>query len=350
MTTEPSPVEVAGLEHILREISEARLGLQSNLEQLYSSLVTATEVSKEREQRCNALQAEVQSLEHQLESMKGELDSARSERDTAHRELSSVRDGIERALRERTIDMYHAISRQDPFEQLKRLKKSYREATRTIDRLQARNEELQTEADEAQTRNAKLRGSIAEIRKELGIRTGELEKVEGLVRRYRTEREDHASQIENARRDAQQATIRDLIHQITPRRLAVMMDAFDDSKGEAKPDYDPAQILEWLVQHLNSIGLRATHRLGEEISIAEDELHAFSLDDEYRAGHVFEVTRPGFALGDDILIRARVQYLESEESDGDQGSRPQTADEEVRESAETPGTSGELGAGDDQEA
>lgn len=349
MTTEIPLVEIAKLKEILQDVASARSDLEISLDELHRQLTAAKEADQDRTERQGAVEDRVQGLQSELESAKRQLSSAASERDRARRELSILRDSVERAMRQSTADIYRAIDRRDPFEQLEQLKKGKREADSRNATLSNENRQLQSSVRELQTRVEELEASAAGYRSELEARAVQLERLNGLASRYKDEIARHASQLEEVRRESQQAVLRDLIHQVTPRRLAELMDAVEDPARAIAADSDTVKFVEWLIQHLKSIGLRVTHRLDEQLSIRESDLRFFRLDEEYRAGSMFQVTAPGFALGDDVLIRAKVRYLEKEDRGGSEESGYEPTDEAMSRGAEAPGTGGGGDLADDQE-
>ena len=181
---------------------------------------------------------------------------------------------------------------------------------------------LQTEVDE-------LGAKAASYRSELDDREEQLERLNSLASRYKNEIDSHESQLVGARRETRQATLRDLIHQVTPRRLATLMETHDDPQRSYAADRETLKVVEWLVGYLSNCGVMVTHRTGEQLHIAEEDLHAFKLDEEYREGSLFQVISPGFALEGDVLVRSKVRYVEEEGNDGSQGSSPGDTGQEV---------------------
>jgi DNA repair exonuclease SbcCD ATPase subunit len=364
MTTEIPLVEIAKLKDVLRLLHDARRDLTQDLEELHNRLSTATETSKESVEKQAALQEKVQGLERELESVRGhlstvmserdkarhQLSTARSERDKARRQLSSLRDRVERTIRQRTKDLYSVIERQDPFEQLELLRKGKRESDSRNATLSDENRKLQNSIRELRSRVEELEVSAEGYRSELESQAGQLERLNGLASRYKEEIAGHASRLEAVRGEAQRDILRDLIHQVTPRRLAELMDAIDDPTKGIAADQDTAKFVDWLIQYLRSIDVRITYRSGEQLAVREEDLHAIRLDEEYRAGSLLKVTTPGFSLGEKVLIRARVRYLEMEEKDGEHESGHDSTGEEMSGSAETSGTGGAGNLADDQEA
>ncbi len=346
MTTEIPLEEIVRLKDIQQLIDRAL----SVLEELQRQLTAAEDTDQERTEHRGAVEAHVQDLKNELDSTnraldstKRELDTTRSERDTARRDLSQLRDDVEQAMRRSIADIYRAIDRQHPFEQLVLLKKSKHEAD-------SRNAALSNQNRQLQTRVEELLASVEASKREVEAQALHLERLSGLASRYKDEIDRHASELEEARRESQQAVLRDLIQQVTPRRLAELMDAVEDPARSIVADSDTVKFVEWLIQHLKSIGLSVTHRLGEELSIRESDLHFFGLDQEYRAGSIFQVTAPGFALGEHVLIKAKVRYLEKEDRDGSEESGDEPTDGAMSRGAEAPATGEEGDSADDQEA
>jgi len=204
-----------------------------------------------------------------------------------------VRDRVADAVGKSTHEIYRAISRQDPFSQLDRLRQEKRDADK-------RSESLNDE-------NRKLQQKVADLETQV-------ESLDGLAGRYKDEITSHEGQLEDARTEARRTALKELIQQVTARRLAELMDIVEDPARSVTADQETVKVLEWLVKYLQNSGVRIMYRQGECIVLQDKDLHAFRLDEEYREGGVCQVISPGFLLGQDVLIRAKVRYVEEDDN------------------------------------
>ena len=300
MSTEIPLTEVEKLKEILCDLSEARSQLQANLDCLQAYLQDASYQEQEPVQSKGEQWAELQRLRREHADIRQELDRAHAERDKARRDNAALQDRIAAALRKGTRDVYRVINRQDPFQQLDRLRQG------------KRNSDKKTSV---------LNREITELRHRVADLEVQLARLEGLTNRYKYEIASHEAQLERIRVETRRDVLRNLILQITPRRLATLMSVVEDPARTVSIDEDIVKVVEWLVKHLLNSGITVTHQQGERLIIKEEALHEFLLAQEFRPGSVFQVLTPGFRLGDEVLIETKVRQIGEENGDEQQEAK-----------------------------
>jgi len=187
-------------------------------------------------------------------------------------------------------------------------------------------QKLQNEIDtlnfEKETLSGQLETTISHFQSEiLGLQNkitaleSELNGKSGLLLRFEQERAQLNEKLVRIQESSQYAILVDMIGQITPRRLAFLLENTEklqtDSEGEL------IKTARRLVSYLSQLNLRPVHKPGEHIRVSEDQLPDYQLDEEFSTDANFEVISPGFRIGCNLLIKPKIQSYEAEGGDYD---------------------------------
>ncbi len=325
MVTSMGIGELTRLKHIAEDVVKARQELEANLTEIQRRLADPANTLQPQQQDQAAQDSRVDDLERQLKNIRRQLERTRTERNDARRELSRLRDDVQRAMHGTIVEIYGVIGRRNPYQQIEELQQANSEAYSENDQLKALVHQLEGRVGEITT-------SLEERSNTLHVLEEQTKRLEGLNDRYRDEKSRHAEQLQTAGREGQYATLRGLISQVTPRRLAELI----DGTGQVVEANSGAEtVLTRLADYLESIGLKIAYRLDEQVSISEANLHWFQINEEFKPGSLFQVTAPGFALGEDVLVKARVRYIPMEAGNGSESTGYDGVGEELRESGQS---------------
>ena len=297
------PLEsLAKLKDILQRVSESRAELETGLAELRSQVDHLAGVAPQSGSVPDDTPTDVQALQERCKELETRLKSAQSETRKALSDQDRMRSRVAKAVQDGNQALYRAIGILDPVERVQK----------EADRLRNSNRRLENGIKELERDNTALRAGTDDL-------TKRVTELEGLASRYEREKGDYDQLLEDTQKQTHRELIQDLIGQVTPRRMAILLDGLDSDSWPLIKSQEKSLALERVLNLLAQIGLRIMHRQGDRVRVEEDELlDHYRLDEPYREGEKGLVVSPGFTLGDQVLVQTKVKYPDPEAVDGTQ--------------------------------
>lgn len=289
------------LKHLVQELGSSRALLQANLRQL-----------QERVQR---LQADLQAKELENTRLQEEIVRLSERQGIPSGSWLSRFSGWWKNLWGKASRLEKQIQQLET--ELTTQKELSAQANLSTQNLQnevdALHVEKETLARKLETTTSYLHSEIQGLQNKIKTSDDELDVKKGLLLRYEQERAQLNKQLVLVQETSQYAILIDLIGQITPKRMAFLLENNENAQTDSEAELIKAA--RRLTSYLSQLNLRPVHRLGEHLRVSEDQLSNYQLDEEFSPDANFEVISPGFRIGGNLLVKPKIQSCEVEGGD-----------------------------------
>jgi hypothetical protein len=183
------------------------------------------------------------------------------------------------------------------------------EAKPLLEKMALLQSENQTLAGRFDTAKSDFQIEVSKLKELLTSFENELEEKKALLSRYELENTRLNDQVSHVQETSQYSVLIDLIDQITPKRMAFLLENIGNLQLGANDEL--IKTAKRLCGYLNQLGLYSVYKVGERIKVKEEQLSAFLLDEKFNPDAQYDVISPGFKIKGNVIIKPKIQSSES---------------------------------------